>query len=458
MVTRRSASIAASTQNSRASSAIQSEAEDDQSDTIRVWQSNTDEKTKAPKFKSSTPKSDQSHSRASSVQGKRKAAPPKLKLFVAKPPESIELQKIKHTLRNTKGAVLPTTQPSTERKKRNGKAGLEEDERVGAFNTITKGDDMTTLNANTQLTAESDETNREAGLDDDEATNGENGGPSLKEDTRLAAESNQKERDGGHGNEKTIGVVDVAGAKDGVSNNTSLSVNTETPLESSKRKREAGHEDEDGAHVADTMNGENDATTSRVDTERLPAKKRGRRHQLGTVQLVPSVELTPAAEATNGNPEIPAPAVKRPPGRPRKGVPPVSRQGSETAARRLPGRQRIPDANPKVEAIRVRMADLKRNFREVARAQEVALDNLAERSIDELRGGLDAHEGNDYFGVVQAGLDAQYVDNVIKREQNYQRRLEYEEKMFKAQQEVLRRECEVRNLSFERDRSCADNV
>lgn len=458
MVTRRSASIAASTQNSRASSAIHSEVEDNLPNAIRSGHLNMDEKAKARKVKISASRSNRSRSRASSAQEERKAEGPRLKLFAPKPPESIELEKIKHTLRNRKGAVPPTTQISTERSRRKREARRERDERAAVAHTTNKGDSSTILDATTQLITESNTRKYEAVHDDAGTTDGEKEGTSSKVDTQLTTESNKEKRDVGHGDEKTNDVVDMAGMTGGASNGTPLSVNTETPLESNKRKREAGHEDGGGALVADTTNGEIDARTSGVDTEQTPGKKRGRIPKLKTEQVITSVELTPATETSNGNPEIPAPAVKRPPGRPRKGVPPVSRPGSETAARRLPGRQRAPDANPEVEAIRIRMADLKRNYRDVARGQEAALNELAERSIDELRDGPNAHEQNDYFRVVKAGLDARYVNNVVEREQNYQRMLAYEDTNLKAQKEVLWRECKVRSSSIEKNIPCADDV
>ncbi len=445
MVTRRSASIVASTQNSAASSAIQSEVEDNQPDAMRPGRANTDGKTKARKIKSSAPKSNQSRSRASSAQENRKAGPPKLKLFITKPPDSIELQKIKHTLRNRKGAVPPTTQLSTKYNKRELEAGREDDERADVTDTINQGHNDTLLTATTHSPTKSTKRKREAGHHDEGTSNGQDDGASLEVHTQLITKSDEITRNAGKVDEKTTEMVDMAGVTDGVSNDTYLDLNTETPLEGNKRKREGGHEDEDGSHLAKTTNGEYDATASGVDTEEPPAKRRGRIPKLGKVHMITSVELTPAREASDGNPGIPVPAVKRPPGRPRKGRPPVSRQGSETPARRFLGRQRAPDANPEVEAIRTRMADLKRNYREVARSQEAALKDLADRSIDELREGPNAHEQNDHFRVVQAGLDGHYVNNVIEREQNYQRMLEYEETKFKAEQEVLRRECEVRN-------------
>jgi len=458
MVTRRSASIAASTQNSKASSAIHSEVEDNQPNAIHSGNSNADGKTKARKAKSSAPRSNQSRSRESSAQDKQKAEPPKLKLFTAKPPDSIELQKIKHTLRNRKGAVPPTAQLSTRRSKRKREAGREHDERAVVAETINQGDNGTILKATTHVATESIKSKRETGHGDEGTTNEKNDGKSIDVDTRLTTESDKRKWDVDHGDEKTTDVVGMAGVTDSMSNDTLLGVNTEVPLVSNKRKLGGVHEDEDEAHLANTTNGGNDGTTSRVDTDKPPAKKRGRIPKLGRVHIVTSVERNLAPDALNGDPEIPAPAVKRPPGRPRKGRPPVSRQGSETPARRLPGRQRAPDANPEVEAIRIRMVDLKRNYREVARGQAAALHDLAERSIDELREGPNAHEQNDQFRVVQAGLDAQYERNVIEREKNFQRRVEYEERKFKAEQEVLRRECEVRSSSSEIMNSWADSV
>lgn len=447
MVTRRSASIAASTQNSAASSAVQSEVEDNQPDAIRSGHSNTDESMEARKAKRSASRSNQSHSRGSSVQERREAKLPKLKLFVTKPPDSIELQKIKHTLRNRRGAVPSITQLSTERNNRKREAGRELDERAEVADTINQGDHTTALIATTQLPTESTETKREAGHDDEGTTTGEDDGTTSDGTPRMTTESNKEKCDAGHGDEKRTDVVDMAGVIDGASNGASLGANTGLPVDSNKRKREGEHQDDDGGHLATTIKEEDDATTIRVDSENPPAKKRGRFPKLGKVDIITSVERTPAPETSNGSLQIPAPAIKRPPGRPRKGRPPVSRQGSETATRRPPGRQRAPDANPEVEAIRIRMADLKRQYREVARGQEAALCELAERSVAELREGPNAHKQNDHFRDVQAGLDAHYLSNVIERERNYKRRVEYEEKKFKAEQEVLRRECEVRGFA-----------
>ena len=458
MVTRRSASITASAQNSRAPSIIQSEVEDDQRTAGRPEHSSTDETTRSCKLQSSARRSDQSRSRASSAREKRKAEAPKLKLFSARPPPNVELQKLKQKFRGRKGAIPPTTQVFTDRNNNKSReAEAEDDERADVADTIIQGNNSTTLTVTTQLT-ESNKSKLEAGHHDQGVNKGEIDGPSLTIDVQCPTESNKRKRGASIDDEDETDVVDMAGVTDGEQEGTSPRVHIETPLKSNKRKREAGYEDEKTANVSDKTKGHNNATTSREIMEEPPAKRGGRMAKPKIERVNTSAEPTPAPEASNGKLELSTPATKRPPGRPRKGGPPVSRPGSETAARRLPGRQRAPDANPEVEATRIQMAALKRNYRVVARAQAAALDNLAERSIDELREGPNAHKQSGHFETVQAKLDAQFAENVTEREQNYQRRLEYEERKFEAQKEVLRRECKVRSSSVESSKQCADRL
>ena len=332
MVTRRSASIAASVQNSGVSSAIQSEAEDGWASTAQDGLVSTDN-TKSRKAKSSAQTQIQSRTRVSATGKKAKAEAPKLKLFVAKPPAKAAAGPAKIWIRTASPG--PEAQPLTASLKR-----------------------------------------------------------------RRSAE----DEDGETGN-----LADMADNANGGPNGESLEANTINP----------------------------------------PAKRRGRFPKQRAELVDTSAEQTPAPETSAGNPEIPAIVVKRPPGRPRKVKPQVDAEASETTSKRLPGRQRAPDTNPRVEAIRQRQQELKANYRVVAKAQKAGLDNLASRAINKLKGKPHAHVNTAEFRLVNAELDACLADNLAEIEKSYRREKDYEERKYRSEEAVLKEECKVRILRQE---------
>ncbi|KAI9874446.1 MAG: hypothetical protein M1830_009742 [Pleopsidium flavum] len=336
IVTRRSASAAASAQNSLVSSAVNSDAEASRRSSIQYGNSNTED-TKLGKGPGLLSKSSRSRSRSSTIVDKPKAKPPKLKLFVAKPSAKTD-------------TALPATSP-------------------------------------------------------------ENKQSSELSTTRLATESN-------------------------------------------KRKRTASPEEEErdeSAGPAGFNNAEHGDALLEVDKEVPSKKRRGRLAKTQKDLPITSAELTPAPEAPNVNIEVPAPSVKRPPGRPRKGRPPVSRQGSEIAVKRPPGRQRVPKSDPKEEANLLRCGHLKSAYRQLVQALKPVLDEITERSLSDIRNDLQAHEKHDQFKPVQAALDDGLAQRLAEIEKEYQSLKGIEEQNWESGQLIWKNECEDRCKEIKED-------
>lgn len=332
MITRRSASAAASAQNSVVSSAGNADAGGSRHSSIQYGYSSTED-TKTRKGPGLLLKSSRSQSRSSTTVKKSKAKPPKLKLFVTKPSANTD-------------TALPTASPINKK----------------SYKLST---------------------------------------------TRLATESNKRKR-------------------------------TATP-EEDERDGSAG--------LAGTTSAEHGDALSGGDTE-VPSKKR--RGRLPKTHIDPpstSAELTPAAEASDVNIEVLKPSPKRPPGRPRKGRPPVSRQGSEITVKRLPGRQRVPNSDPKVEANLLRYGQLKSAYRKVVHALKPVLSEITERNLNDMRNDLQAHERNDQFKPVQGGVDGSLAQRLAEIEKEYQHLKGVEEQKWESGQHIFKSECEVSKFS-----------
>lgn len=216
-----------------------------------------------------------------------------------------------------------------------------------------------------------------------------------------------------------------------------------------KRKRENEldeelQEDEHAAGGTGVKIEGNEEPTHSVNEEQPLKRRRGRApKQKKKEQANTSAEPTPGPQGLMGKLNIPTATVKRPPGRPRKAKPVSNQEGAEAAIKRPPGRRAAAGANSRVEAIRIRQAQLKRQFNGVARATKSALGELANRTIAGLKADPKAHEKSQYFDEVQGELDARLADKLAELEKDYQRVKAYQEHMKDAEGEVLIRGYEV---------------
>ncbi|KAI9837520.1 MAG: hypothetical protein M1819_007171 [Sarea resinae] len=196
-------------------------------------------------------------------------------------------------------------------------------------------------------------------------------------------------------------------------------------------------ESEAQALTTEALSEQPNASTAGTATDATPSENR----KIDTPSI--STEVTPVPEATL--------AIKRPPGRPRIGRPPISRQASGAVKKRVPGRRRVPNADANVEANFVRQAELKTAYRMVVKALKPALAELASRSTESLENDPTAHEKVDYYDEVNHHLDARLSQRLALVEREYQLKLEYQEKKLRQEREYLRKKFtdEMRKLQDE---------
>ena len=207
---------------------------------------------------------------------------------------------------------------------------------------------------------------------------------------------------------------------------------------SSKRRR--SDEDEGNELTAAASAGEVVELGSTQDAviEPPPKKRRGRRPKnagLGTPAADSDIVSAAATQQ-----------VKRRPGRPRTLKRAPSNTGLPPAGPRLPGRRRAPHPDAVVEAKLVRQAELRRNYRTLAKALKPALIELGERSTKILESSLDAHKAFAQYKVVQKSLDARLSQRLGLVEREYQLNRGNKAGMLEAEKAVVHNDFKVRNI------------
>ncbi|KAH0559361.1 hypothetical protein GP486_004121 [Trichoglossum hirsutum] len=139
-----------------------------------------------------------------------------------------------------------------------------------------------------------------------------------------------------------------------------------------------------------------------------------------------------------------APPAKRPPGRPpRLGRLPLGRQVSERMAQRIPGRRRKPNPDAELEADLGRLAELRRNYRILAKMVKPAIAELAERAITDIENDPEAHKRTPQYQLVQDELDARFNQRIALIEREYQLKVQYERKVVMTEEECIRMNFQV---------------
>jgi hypothetical protein len=138
------------------------------------------------------------------------------------------------------------------------------------------------------------------------------------------------------------------------------------------------------------------------------------------------------------------PPAKRPPGRPpRLGRLPLSRQGPERMSQRMPGRRRKPNPDAELEADLGRLAELRRNYKILAKMVKPAIAELAERAIADIENDPEAHKQSPQHQLVQDELDARFNQRIALIEREYQLKVQYERKVMVTEEECIRMNFQV---------------
>ncbi|KAI9817287.1 MAG: hypothetical protein M1832_004709 [Thelocarpon impressellum] len=157
-----------------------------------------------------------------------------------------------------------------------------------------------------------------------------------------------------------------------------------------------------------------------LDAEERPAKRARRAKE---------DEIAPGAGDGGDDDDediAPAPPPKRRPGRPKtaKAVKTARGPAPANGGPRLPGRRRAPHPDPVIEADLARQAELRRNYRIVAKALKPSLQVLGERTNKLLEADPGAHEAFPEYVEVRRGLDERLSRRLALVERIYQFRRE----------------------------------
>jgi hypothetical protein len=217
-----------------------------------------------------------------------------------------------------------------------------------------------------------------------------------------------------------------------ISKTLKLATFSTTPESISSAKRKHSDVDLDQQPV-DT---DNATTTQQDETANTQFSDAPLRKRLGRPPKKSKISATISNNAV--------PVVKRPPGRPpRPGRLPISRQVPERVAQRIPGRRRKPNPDAELEADLGRLAELRRNYRVLAKMIKPAMCELAERSITSIENDPEFHKQNSQYQLVQDELDARLNQRIALIEREYQLKVQYEKKSMEIEEECIRMNFEV---------------
>ncbi|KAI9677524.1 MAG: hypothetical protein M1817_006478 [Caeruleum heppii] len=199
------------------------------------------------------------------------------------------------------------------------------------------------------------------------------------------------------------------------------------------------------------------APEAEADTEKLPTisvepvakKRRGRQ---------PKPPTSPSAApvtADDGLLDVPQPIVKRGPGRPRGSKKPAGKL-TGLSGPRGPGRKRAPHSDPRIEALLVRQGDLRKSYRQVAKAIKPALAELADRCTQDLLEQEEVHKKALEYDVVQKELDVRLDQALAVTERRYQLDRENMMSILEADKVVARKDYtrKVRDLQDDQLAHC----
>jgi cell fate (sporulation/competence/biofilm development) regulator YlbF (YheA/YmcA/DUF963 family) len=99
----------------------------------------------------------------------------------------------------------------------------------------------------------------------------------------------------------------------------------------------------------------------------------------------------------------------------------TDRDASRAPGKRMPGRRRAPNADPKIEAFLRRQLELRLAYRAVAKVTKPLLKELAQRTLNDLENDEEAHKASEEYEKVQAQLDAHLARRlgIIEKEKEH---------------------------------------
>jgi hypothetical protein len=109
----------------------------------------------------------------------------------------------------------------------------------------------------------------------------------------------------------------------------------------------------------------------------------------------------------------------------------------------MPGRRRKPNPDAELDADLGRLAELRRNYKVLARIVKPAICELAERSIADIENDPEAHKQSSQYQLVQHELDARLNQRIALIGREYQLKVQYEKKSLAIEEECIRMNFEV---------------
>lgn len=139
------------------------------------------------------------------------------------------------------------------------------------------------------------------------------------------------------------------------------------------------------------------------------------------------------------------------PAKGRRGRPPAIRQSpairkSPAVGKRPPGRQRVPKKDPKIEADYVRMSELKNMFGKVSKGLAPTLEELANRSLNQMTNDHKAHKEVLGFKQTMQDLERRKQEQLAIIDREFQLQKEQAERVCKTDLQEIHHKFQVCSL------------
>ncbi|KAF2462336.1 hypothetical protein BDY21DRAFT_418240 [Lineolata rhizophorae] len=220
-----------------------------------------------------------------------------------------------------------------------------------------------------------------------------------------------------------------------------------------KRKRSPEEPTSNGVNQSESLiNGlENGLAKERKEKEngellQPPLKRRGGRRSILTQDGTPaaSADATPI-------PGTPNSTINLPPGHSQSGAETPNMEQPAKAVKRLPGRRRAPNPNVNIEADLRRQLHLKMGYRAVAKVLKPILDELAQRTLNDLENDPQLYKQYEEYDEIQAELRDRLGDRLTTVENQRKHKVGTLSRVMIAQEEMIRAEYINRVLQVQED-------
>ncbi|KAF2097045.1 hypothetical protein NA57DRAFT_77298 [Rhizodiscina lignyota] len=166
-----------------------------------------------------------------------------------------------------------------------------------------------------------------------------------------------------------------------------------------------------------------------------PAKRRAPPPKRGRGRKPKNLQVDTPAESTDIGSAVASPLLPPENGGSGEGV--RNEQLGDKPTKRMPGRRRATHPIHSVEADLRRQLDLKVAYRQVAKMQKQALDELAKRSLNELKNDPEAHKKSKHYQTVKKGLDDALARRLQQLNSEYEHRKANVERSRAGETEVI---------------------